>query len=245
MGAALGGTPTGGGALLARSCDYDLFMSDNPSPPERLLFDRALAKFDAVVQQVPSDAWANQSPCEAWNAANIVGHVAATTQLPVLLGRRIPLGVPEGPDASEVPTRGNDDLFISKTMLAMIRGLPEEAVTDPLGVWNRCYTEMNEVLSGDVWGQSPIGTQRGTMTLEEWLEPAFYDSTVHTWDLSQATGVPHNLDDELCKAALATLKSIEESANMRSSNVFGAALDVQTEDPLSQLIAYTGRTPIR
>ena len=57
--------------------------------------------------------------------------------------------------------------------------------------------------------------------------------------------MPHNLDDELCKAALATLKSIEESANMRSSNVFGAALDAQTEDPLSQLIAYTGRTSIR
>jgi hypothetical protein len=225
--------------------DYDFIMSDESSPSERLLFDRALAKFDAVVQQVPNDAWANQSPCEAWNAANVVGHVAATTQLPVLLGQRIPLGVPQGPEASEVPTRGMDDLFISKTMLSLIRGLPEEAVVDPLGVWNRCYTEMNEVLSGDVWGQPPLGTQRGTMTLEEWLEPAFYDSTVHTWDLSQATGVPHSLDDELCNAALATLKSIEESANMRSSSVFAAALNVQTNDPLAQLIAYTGRTPIR
>ena len=74
-------------------------MSEGSSPPERLLFDRALAKFDAVVQQVPNDAWANQSPCEAWTAANIVGHVAATTQLPVLLAKRIPLGVPEGPEA--------------------------------------------------------------------------------------------------------------------------------------------------
>ena len=81
--------------------------------------------------------------------------------------------------------------------------------------------------------------------MQEWLEPAFYDSTVHTWDLSQATGVPHNLDDELCSAALATLKSIEESANMRSSMVFAAALDSDTDDPLSQLIAYTGRTAIR
>ena len=130
-------------------------------------------------------------------------------------------------------------------MLSMIRGLPEEAATDPLGVWNRCYTKMNEVLSGDVWNQPAIGTQRGTMTLEEWLEPAFYDSTVHTWDLSQATGVPHNLDDELCSAALVTLRSIEESANMRSSMVFAPALDSDTDDPLSQLIAYTGRTAIR
>ena len=104
---------------------------------------------------------------------------------------------------------------------------------------------MNEVLSGDVWNQPAIGTQRGTMTLEEWLEPAFYDSTVHTWDLSQATGVPHNLDDELCSAALVTLRSIEESANMRSSMVFAPALDSDTDDPLSQLIAYTGRTAIR
>ena len=153
-------------------------------PQERILFDQAMAKFNAVVQQVPDGAWGNSSPCEEWNAANIVGHVAATTQLPVLLAQRNPVGVPAGPEASEVPTRGDDDLFISKTMLSMIRGLPEEAVKDPLGVWNRCYTKMNDVLSGDVWGQPPIGTQRGTMTLEQWLAPAFYDSTVHTWDLS-------------------------------------------------------------
>ena len=80
-------------------------------PQERVLFDQALVKFDSVVQQVPDDAWGNASPCEEWNAANIVGHVAATTQLPVLLAQRIPLGVPAGPEASEVPTRGDDDLF--------------------------------------------------------------------------------------------------------------------------------------
>ena len=42
-------------------------------------------------------------------------------QLPVLLAKRIPLGVPEAPEASEVPTRGDDDLFISETMLSMIK----------------------------------------------------------------------------------------------------------------------------
>ncbi len=220
-------------------------MTAVDGPQERVLFDQALAKFDAVVQQVPDDAWGNASPCEEWNAANIVGHVAATTQLPVLLAQRIPLGVPAGLEASEVPTRGDDDLFISKTMLSMIRGLPEEAVKDPLGVWNRCYQEMNEVLSGDVWGQPALGTQRGTMTLEEWLAPAFYDSTVHTWDLAQAAGVPHSLGRELCAAALEILKSIEESANMRATMVFGAALSSDSDDPLAQLIAYTGRNPIR
>ena len=214
-------------------------------PEERVLFDQALVKFDSVVQQVPDDAWGNASPCEEWNAANIVGHVAATTQLPVLLAQRIPLGVPAGPEASEVPTRGDDDLFISKTMLSMIRGLPEDAVKDPLGVWNRCYQEMNEVLSGDVWGQPALGTQRGTMTLEEWLAPAFYDSTVHTWDLAQATGVPHDLGRELCIAALETLKTIEKAANMRATMVFAAALSSDSDDPLAQLIAYTGRKPIR
>ena len=78
------------------------------------MFDRALAKFDVVVQQVPDDAWSNQSPCAEWTAAHVVGHVAATVQLPVFLGRRIPLGVPPGPDASEVPTRADDDLFIKQ-----------------------------------------------------------------------------------------------------------------------------------
>ena len=66
-------------------------MLERSGPPERRMFDRALAKFDVVVQQVPDDAWSNQSPCAEWTAAHVVGHVAATVQLPVFLGRRIPL----------------------------------------------------------------------------------------------------------------------------------------------------------
>ena len=221
-------------------------MSQERGLQGRLLFDRALAKFDAVVRQVPDDAWGNASPCEEWTAADIVGHVAATTQLPCFLAQRIPIGVPAGPEASERPTRGGDNLFFNKAVMETLIGLREEAVTgDALGVWERSYAHMNEVLSGDVWGQAPIASQRGTMTLEEWLEPVFYDSTVHTWDLSQATGVPHNLDDDLCRTALATLISINESADMRSAGVFLQAKDTESDDPVDQLIAYTGRTPIR
>ena len=221
-------------------------MSEEKGVQGRLLFGRALAKFDAVVRQVPEDAWGNASPCEEWTAADIVGHVAATTQLPCFLAQRIPIGVPAGPEASERPTRGGDNLFFNKAVMETLIGLREEAVTgDALGVWERSYAHMNEVLSGDVWGQPPIASQRGTMTLEEWLEPVFYDSTVHTWDLSQATGVPHNLDDDLCRTALATLISINESADMRSAGVFLQAKDTESDAPVDQLIAYTGRTPIR
>ena len=221
-------------------------MSEEKGLQGRLLFDRALAKFDAVVRQVPDDAWGNASPCEEWTAADIVGHVAATTQLPCFLAQRIPIGVPAGPEASERPTRGGDNLFFNKAVMETLIGLREEAVAgDALGVWERSYAHMNEVLAGDVWGQPPIASQRGTMTLEEWLEPVFYDSTVHTWDLSQATGVPHNLDDDLCRTALATLISINESADMRSAGVFLQAKDTESGDPVDQLIAYTGRTPIR
>ena len=199
-----------------------------------------------MVRQVPEDAWRNASPCEEWTAADIVGHVAATTQLPCFLAQRIPIGVPAGPEASERPTRGGDNLFFNKAVMETLIGLREEAVAgDALGVWERSYAHMNEVLAGDVWGQPPIASQRGTMTLEEWLEPVFYDSTVHTWDLSQATGVPHNLDDDLCRTALATLISINESADMRSAGVFLQAKDTESDDPVDQLIAYTGRTPIR
>ncbi len=221
-------------------------MSEEKGVQGRLLFGRALAKFDAVVRQVPEDAWGNASPCEEWTAADIVGHVAATTQLPCFLAQRIPIGVPAGPEASERPTRGGDNLFFNKAVMETLIGLREEAVAgDALGVWERSYAHMNEVLAGDVWGQPPIASQRGTMTLEEWLEPVFYDSTVHTWDLSQATGVPHNLDDDLCRTALATLISINESADMRSAGVFLQAKDTESDDPVDQLIAYTGRTPIR
>ena len=92
-------------------------MSQEKGLQGKLLFDRALAKFDAVVRQVPDDAWGNASPCEEWTAADIVGHVAATTQLPCFLAQRIPIGVPAGPEASERPTRGGDNLFFNKAVM--------------------------------------------------------------------------------------------------------------------------------
>ena len=101
------------------------------------------------------------------------------------MAQRVPIGVPAGPDASERPTRGGDNLFFSKAVMDTLIGLREESVAgNALEVWDRSYAHMNDVLSGDVWGQPPIASQRGIMTLEEWLEPVFYDSTVHTWDLS-------------------------------------------------------------
>ena len=88
-------------------------------------------------------------------------------------------------------------------------------------------------------------SQRGTMTLEEWLEPVFYDSTVHTWDLSQATGVPHNLDDDLCRAALATLISLIYSADLRAAVVFLQSNDCLSFVPVVLLISYRGLRAIR
>ena len=84
------------------------------------------------------------------------------------------------------------------------------------------------------------------MTLEEWLEPVFYDSTVHTWDLSQATGVPHNLDDDLCRTALATLISINDQQAYTISRSVPSSKDTESDDPVDQLIALApGRTSIR
>ena len=103
-------------------------MSQEKGRQGKLLFDRALAKFDAVVRQVPDDAWGNASPCEEWTAADIVGHVAATTQLPCFLAQRIPIGVPAGPEASERPTRGGDNLFFNKAVMETLIGLREEAI---------------------------------------------------------------------------------------------------------------------
>ena len=71
-------------------------MTDKSDPRSQFLFGKAFAAFDAVVQQVPDDAWGNASPCEEWTAADIVGHVAATTQLPCFLAQRVPIGVPAG-----------------------------------------------------------------------------------------------------------------------------------------------------
>jgi uncharacterized protein (TIGR03083 family) len=39
-------------------------------------YTKALYRFDAVVQQVPRDAWDAASPCDGWCARDVVAHAA-------------------------------------------------------------------------------------------------------------------------------------------------------------------------
>ena len=107
-------------------------------------------------------------------------YVAATTQLPCFLAQKDPNRRSRRPRSIGTTNQGRRASYSSakQSWKRLSACAKNQLAATPLEVWERSYAHMNDVLSGDVWGQPPIASQRGTMTLEEWLEPVFYDSTV-------------------------------------------------------------------
>jgi hypothetical protein len=65
-------------------------------------FTQSLYGFDAVVRRINSEQWANQSPCEKWDARAVVDHVVFAC---VMIG-----GLAEGRNAA-VPRTDEDGLL--------------------------------------------------------------------------------------------------------------------------------------
>ena len=69
------------------------------------------------------------------------------------------------------------------------------------------------------------------------------DLTVHVWDLARATGQSYTTDPEIISALDAFVEQMGPTA--REKNMFGAPVDVTTDDALEALLAKTGRDPRR
>jgi uncharacterized protein (TIGR03086 family) len=136
--------------------------------------------FDTAVRAVNPDQWDAQSPCEEWNARDVVAHVVAghrSVIANVTGGESKPLGADEDPrQAWESAYRAMDQITGDPEALA-------KEVDGPTG----------KMAAGEIIGRF--------VTM---------DVLVHTWDLARAVGAEERLDEDSVRRAYAALKPMDD-----------------------------------
>jgi uncharacterized protein (TIGR03086 family) len=126
-------------------------------------YTRLADAFAEKVAAVPDDAWTNQSPCDEWNARDVVQHVVSTQGTFLgLVGREV------GP----APSVDDDPLGAWKT----VSGVVKAGLEDP------------EVAKAEYDGFS--GRSTFEAGVDRFLS---FDLVVHAWDLARATGLDERM----------------------------------------------------
>jgi uncharacterized protein (TIGR03086 family) len=127
-------------------------------------YRRLAGDFGAKIAAVPADRWESPSPCEEWNARQVVGHVVGTQGM--FLGF-IDKSPGDGPSVDDDPAGAWAG--VSASIQAVLDD-PVEAATEFDGFSGRTTFES---------------------AVDRFLN---FDLVVHAWDLSRATGLDENID---------------------------------------------------
>ncbi len=136
--------------------------------------------FDAAVKAATPDKWGVQSPCDQWNARDVVDHVVS--------GHRYVIARVRGHEAEE----------------------QQSADDDPTKAWNEVTLAMDEItgdqdaLAKEVDG--PFGKMPSGEIIDRFVT---MDLLVHTWDLARAVGVDERLDEVAVRRAYDVLKPMD------------------------------------
>ncbi len=145
-------------------------------------FTQAIYAFDAVVQRVPADKWDAATPCEEWNAKELVEHQCSVLNGVATMART-------GEMAAPTPSPESDDV---------------------VGTWNACRDNVLTSLDqpntlsqeGPFWFKA--ADIDGVCGMVQW------DPVTHAWDLATAAGVDHGLSDQLLADTLDSVLSRQE-----------------------------------
>lgn len=135
--------------------------------------------FDAAVRAATADTWDAASPCEEWNARDIVTHIVA--------GHRGVISAVRGDEPPD-PEPGGDPT----TAWEAARRAMDEIAGDPAA--------LAEEMDGPT-GKMPVGDVIGRFVTMDLL--------VHTWDLARAVGGDEGLDQDAVRRAYDALKPMD------------------------------------
>ncbi len=177
-------------------------------------YRRRAALVTDLIASVPDDRWADQSPCEEWNARDVVAHLVATQgTFAGFIGREHA----PGPSVDDDPL-GAWEAAAAQTQATLDD--PEAAATEFDGLTGRSSFEdaADRFLSLDL--------------------------VVHRWDLARAVGADDAIPpDDLAalQEAMAVLADTVGGA-MRQGGAFGQELEAPAgSDAQTKVLAFTGR----
>ena len=209
-------------------------MSDN-----LLAYIKGLFCFDAVVQRTDPASWDDQSPCERWTARGVVNHNVLVCFMIAEMARGTPAVVPAGSGERGRPAPSRDGLVFAPHLARIFVGADD----DPMAVWNRGRDDVLAALDHPGALQTEARSPWGHRTVDAFLGFAFYDPLVHAWDLAKAVGQYPVLDATLAQRALDHLTEFGKHKELRQPLSLAAPIMTTAQDPVTQLIAFTGRQP--
>jgi uncharacterized protein (TIGR03086 family) len=181
-------------------------------------FRQAAEGLTQTIAAVPDDAWENPSPCDGWDARDVVRHLVDWLPGPgVLLGT---FGVETRPIPSV------DD--------------------DPAGAWAAVREAIQGGLDNPAVAQlvEDCGPPR-KLSFEAAVDMTCTpDVLIHTWDLAYAAGIDVELDAEAVARQAMGIDAMppEVDEAMRTSGHFGPRVDVPADaDALTRVLAFYGR----
>jgi uncharacterized protein (TIGR03086 family) len=179
--------------------------------------------FERKVVAVRPEQWANQSPCEAWDARGVVGHIV------VMHGVMLR---PLDRELSPAPSVADDPVGAFRAARADI----EAVLDDPALADRECDTPN---------GRMTVEQQIGDVVSD--------DLVLHGWDLARATGQDDTMDPDDVERLWAITTAIppELMEKYRTPGAFGPGVEVfgpevkVSEDATLQdrLLGLIGRDP--
>ena len=169
--------------------------------------------FDAVLARIPDNLWNEPTCCDGWTVRDCASHAIGVM---VNLKNRA---------VGEEPVDYQDGSWAGDNPLLSCRQRLDDLV------------EVIQDADLDMQFNSPIF---GDLILGEFYGMMAYDLLVHAWDLADAVGIDHGIDELTAEVAVA--KSGHLTSLVRSEDY---EFDPSCGDSvLNRLIESTGRTPV-
>ncbi|MFK7918822.1 MAG: TIGR03086 family metal-binding protein [Ilumatobacter sp.] len=177
-------------------------------------FVKGASMLRSVANRVPGAAWDNASCCEGWSARQVAGHI----------------------------TWGLETVANFAAGGGMAADMPEaeRAGADPAATLSSAVDAAVAALDqpGALAHDTPFG-----MPLDGFLALMSMDTMAHAWDIADATGIDHGIDEASAAATQAILAPMAEQ--MRGPGRFDDAVETDSTNAVDQLMAFSGRTSVR
>jgi uncharacterized protein (TIGR03086 family) len=181
---------------------------------------RAMAEFDHRVMVFTEERWHAGTPCDEWDARDLVNHVVVE-QLwaPHLLA---------GETLEDVGDRYDGD----------------QLGDDPVGTWLDAAAEARDAFTAEGALDGTVATSMGPMPAREYLAQMTLDLAIHAWDLARAIAQDEELDPELVEELYRACAPIQ--AELTASGAFGTPVEVpESADAQTRLLGLLGRDATR
>lgn len=181
-------------------------------------FLHGLDFFSGVVARVPSSDWRRPSPCSAWRAIDVLGHVGTAVRFGAALLRG------ESPEWNPLDPPGS------------------EVVSDPGAWWSALVEPARQAVRGADLSQV-VDSPTGRRSIGDGMSFPAVDLFVHAWDLGRGAGIDVEIPTEAIEFAHAVIDPIPDEQK-RSPHVFAEQVTPPADATASQsFLAWTGRDP--